>query len=199
MLESILRPTYQTYIVNPNLWWARKYSPKTITSTACITGVLAGLSLAFGSSLLATIFLLLSGFLDTLDGTVARIENKTSDIGSILDIVSDRIVELALMCGLFAIDPHNRSGFVLAMLGSCYLCITSFLVVAIFASNESSKGFHYSRGLMERAEAFIFFILMIWFPSGFNVFAVTFSSLVLLTSYLHIKKFIQFSNVMHTH
>lgn len=193
MLESILRPTYQFYIVSPFIRWARKISPLKLTYLACLTGVIASFSLMLNFPLLATIFLLISGFLDTLDGTVARIENKATKVGSVLDIISDRIVELAIILGLFAIDPIHRAWSTLAMLASCYLCITSFLVVGIFTPNESDKGFHYSPGLIERAETFIFFIMMIWLPAYFSFLASLFSGLVLLTSYLRVKQFIRFN------
>ncbi|MHB1947878.1 MAG: CDP-alcohol phosphatidyltransferase family protein [Gammaproteobacteria bacterium] len=193
MLESILRPTYQVYIVNPIAKWVSKFSPIKITFSSCLTGVIASFALMSNFLMLATIFLLISGFLDTLDGTVARLENKATNVGSVLDIMSDRVVELAIMLGLFAVDPVNRGWITLSMLGSCYLCITSFLVVGIFTPNESDKGFHYSPGLMERAEAFIFFIMMIWLPEYFYFLACLFSGLVLLTSYLRIKEFIKFN------
>src|ERR1043166_5807091 len=194
MIESILRPTYQLYVVDPILRWARHYSPMTITYAACITGVMAAVMLVLRFPLIATLLLLISGFLDTLDGTVARAENKTSNLGSVLDIVSDRVVEFAMIFALFALDPLHRGGLTLAMLGSCYLCITSFLVVGIFTPNESHKGFHYSPGLIERAEAFLFFILMIWSPNYFSWFAYLFTSLVLLTSFLRIKQFMNLGN-----
>ncbi|HZW61687.1 MAG TPA: CDP-alcohol phosphatidyltransferase family protein [Candidatus Babeliales bacterium] len=197
MLESILRPTYQVYVVDPILRWVRHYSPMTITYASCVTGVVAAIVLVLRLPSLATLLLLISGFLDTLDGTVARVGNKTSSLGSVLDIVSDRIVEFAIMFGLFALDPLHRGGLTLAMLGSCYLCITSFLVVGIFTPNESNKGFHYSPGLIERAEAFIFFILMIWLPNYFSWLANLFTSLVVLTSFLRIKQFMNLSKVVN--
>lgn len=193
MLESILRPLYQLYVVQPIIKWVRHISPLKITYTACLAGIMASILLMLHFPITATLLLLTSGFLDTLDGTVARLENKTSNLGTVLDIISDRVVELAIMLGLFAIDPIPRGGLILAMLGSCYLCITSFLVVGIFTPNQSDKGFHYSPGVIERAEAFIFFILMIWLPDYFPWLASLFSSLVLLTSFLRIKEFIRFN------
>jgi len=144
---------------------------------------------------MAILLLLISGFLDTLDGTVARLTDKTSDVGSVLDIASDRMVELAVMMGLYLVDPAHRALGVLFMLGSCYLCITCFLVVAIFSPNSSEKGFHYSPGLIERAEAFLFFIAMILYPRYFAFLGYLFTGLVFLTSYLHIKQFLRFKKL----
>ena len=44
-----------------------------------------------------TPFLWVSGLFDAVDGEVARMSNKKSLIGAQLDIVSDRVVELAFI------------------------------------------------------------------------------------------------------
>ena len=69
------------------------------------------------------------------------------------------------------------------------LCITSFLVVGIFVEQNSNKSFFYHEGLMERAEAFIFFILMMLIPQWFAFLAVVYTILVLLTAFLHLRFF----------
>lgn len=58
--------------------------------------------------------------------------------------------------------------------------------------NISEKGFHYSPGLVERAEAFLFFIAMILYPRYFYLLAYLFTVLVFLTSYLPIRHFLRF-------
>jgi archaetidylinositol phosphate synthase len=94
--------------------------------------------------------LVLSGFLDTLDGSLARHLNKTSSI-----------------------------------------CVTTFLVVGIFTKNDSQKSFFYSPGLIERAEAFIVFSLMILLPFTFSVLAWGFIALTFLTAFLRLWQFIK--------
>lgn len=194
MIETYIRPAYQYYIINPI---ARKteFSPVKITLFACLTGILVVPALLLNLPKIAITLLLISGFLDTLDGTVARLTDTTSNVGSVLDIVSDRIVELAAMIGLYFVDPLHRAFDVIFMLGSCYLCITCFLVVGIFSPNISKKGFHYSPGLIERAEAFLFFIVLILYPRYFSLLAYLFTGLVFLTSYLHIRQFLSFENI----
>lgn len=48
----------------------------------------------------AGLLLLLSGFLDIVDGAVARSSNKTSKLGSFLDSTLDRAGEVALFLGI---------------------------------------------------------------------------------------------------
>ena len=51
------------------------------------------------------------------------------------------------------------------MMMSIIVCIIGFLLVGVFSQKESIKSFYYSPSLIERAEIFIFFIIIILFPS----------------------------------
>ncbi len=138
---------------------------------------------------LAFTLLIITGYLDILDGSVARAVGYPSSIGAVLDIVSDRIVEFSVIVGLFAVDPVSRGLICLLMSGSVLICITSFLVVGIFVPNTGEKSFHYSPGLMERSEAFLFFGLMMLFPSLFMWLGILFVVLVALTAVIRVKEF----------
>lgn len=195
MIETYIRPAYQRILVDRAARALNgKITPNQLTLFSGVTGLLILPCLYFGSLSLAIALLLLSGFLDTLDGTLARISHAFSDWGSVLDITIDRLVEFIVILGLWVVAPEARGFWVIMMLGSILLCITSFLVVGIFTANESEKGFYYSPGLMERAEAFLFFIAMILWPAYFSTLAFLFSVLVLLTATIRLK---QFYNTQH--
>jgi archaetidylinositol phosphate synthase len=189
MIEPYIRPSYQYILGDPLARMMGKVlSPDFITLLSVLTGVGISPALFFNQPMLALVLLMLSGLLDTLDGTVARLFHKNSPYGTALDIVCDRIVEFSIVFGLFLVSPeHAVMCFI--MLGSMLVCITSFLVVGIFSKNESHKSFHYSPGLMERPEAFIFFGAMILFPGHFQSLAVLFSFLVFLTALLRMIEF----------
>ncbi|EKD70346.1 MAG: phosphatidoglycerophosphate synthase [uncultured bacterium] len=191
MLETHLRSFYQRYFIDPvvKFYFIRSISPNWFTLAACVIGMSVFPMLWLKQYGIATLLLLISGYCDTLDGTLARNMNKTSNIGTVYDILSDRIVECAVILGLFTIDTVHRGAFTLAMLSSVLICVTSFLVVGIFTSNNTEKSFYYSPGLIERAEAFIFFIIMIWLPQHFNLLASLFTILVLCTAYYRIRQF----------
>lgn len=101
----------------------------------------------------------------------------------------DRIVEFSAVLALYLFDPQHRATLTILMLGSILLCITSFLVVGIFSNNTSQKSFYYSPGIMERAEAFLFFIVMTLFPDYFNFLAAVFCFLVCLTALIRLFEF----------
>lgn len=191
MLESYCKTWYQKYFLDSLLAYpvTHKLSPNFITLLSLLTGISILPALYFNHTIIATLFLLLSGYFDTLDGALARMGERSSPLGTVFDIMSDRMVECSIVLALFSIDPAGRGVWALCMLCSMLICITSFLVVGIFAQNQSAKSFHYSPGLMERAEAFIFFAMMIWLPAHFISLAVLFSLLVLWTGWNRIKEF----------
>ena len=191
MIDSYFRNPYQKALVNPVLQipLLKKTSPQLLTLSGCLFGIATGVFLWLQMPWIASGNLLLSGYFDTLDGSLARIQNRTSNTGAVLDIVCDRVVEWSVILGLFLVDPSCRGLLCILILGSILLCITSFLVVGIFSQNASMKSFYYSPGLIERTEAFFFFALMILLPGQFRFFSIVFSSLAFLTALLRIVQF----------
>jgi len=99
MIETYLGSNYQKLCVN---WLARfflkcRLTPNSITLMAGILGILAALCIAWQKPLTASGLLLLSGYCDTLDGTLARLSNQATPQGSVLDICVDRFVEFAII------------------------------------------------------------------------------------------------------
>ena len=196
MIDSNFRSLPQKYIFNPLaiLLAHANIKPGHITFTALLTGLFSTLLISLGYIWLPSLLLLISGLLDILDGSVARITNTSSPVGSVSDILSDRLIEFAICMSLFLYDP-SRGLLTMLMLGSILMCVSSFLVVGIFTINTSHKSFHYSPGLMERTEAFIFFIAMIVLPQYFTLLAILF---VILVSYTALRRFCEFSyGVLH--
>jgi len=192
MIDTHFRNTYQKLFIDPilnNIPQLQTIDPKLITLIGCFSGVMTIPLSAMGAPYFAIFFLLFSGYCDTLDGSIARLSNKTSPFGATLDIVCDRVVEFSVIVALYSVDPASRSLTTLLMTGSVLLCVTSFLVVGIFEENESQKSFHYNPGIMERAEAFILFSLMILLPQFFTPLALLFIGLVLLTTVLRLSQF----------
>lgn len=192
MIEEYLRPPYQRYLVNPLAKrLGEQLKPNHITLLSASLGLLVLPALLLNHPWLAIALMLLSGYCDSLDGTLARFYHQSSDWGTTLDIMSDRLVEFVIVLALWTIAPEERSLWIILMLGSMLLCISSFLVVGIFSINQSEKSFHYSPGLMERAEAFFFFILMILWPQAFMPLALLFTVLVSLTAAIRLRQFYQ--------
>jgi len=194
MIELHIRPYIQKFLITPlvrRFHEATEITPNHITFVAASVGLCAALALVNGLPWLALALLWLSGYCDMLDGSLARMQQNSSDLGTVYDIMSDRLVECALILALVAIHPEQSVMVGMLMLASVLLCVTSFLVVGIFSDQQSEKSFYYSPGLVERAEDFIFFTLMIILPQYFTALAVIFCALVFLTTVIRIREFAQ--------
>jgi archaetidylinositol phosphate synthase len=66
---------------------------------ALASALVYGLGIEFGL-IIGGILLLVSGFFDMVDGQVARVTGKTSQKGSYLDSMFDKIAEVAIFLGL---------------------------------------------------------------------------------------------------
>jgi phosphatidylglycerophosphate synthase len=190
MLEQKVRQQYQYWLVDPVANWAqKKLAAAQITLSALVVGIMVVPALYYHHQYIAVALLLLSGYFDTLDGTVARLEGVSSSLGAVYDIMADRIVEFSAVFGLYLVDPGQRGLMCLLMLGSIMFCVTSFLVVGIFTANNSQKSFYYSPGLIERAEAIILFILMMLVPNVFWYITPIFIMLVGFTTLVRLYEF----------
>jgi CDP-diacylglycerol--glycerol-3-phosphate 3-phosphatidyltransferase len=71
--------------------------PNQITTLSLIIGLLSAISYYFDYIILSILLLWISGLFDVLDGTVSRKTNSSSLLGTLYDIVFDRIVELSIL------------------------------------------------------------------------------------------------------
>jgi archaetidylinositol phosphate synthase len=193
MIEAYFRKNYEKMCIEPLLKTKalERIHPHYLTIAACLTGISVAALLYFEHPFFAFAALAISGFLDTLDGCLARRTSRASSQGAALDILCDRLVEFSIIFGLYLVAPTSRALPTILMLGSILICVTSFLVVGIFQSNTSEKSFFYSPGLIERAEAFLFFSAMILFPIAFTSLAYLFSILVFFTAWFRMIQFIR--------
>ncbi len=102
----------------------------------------------------SVLVLLLTGFLDALDGEVARIRNEASPSGAFLDSFTDRVTDALLFLGLLVagLDP------VLVLLAACFSIIVSYTRArAESLGMKSLEGV----GLMERADRIIALALIL--------------------------------------
>lgn len=137
-----------------------KLTPNSVSIIALILGVLSSVLLYFDKLILAVVFLWISGYLDSVDGAMARIKSLTSNFGTLLDITFDRIVELGIIFVLaLKFEDSRLELLILTMM--ILISMTIFLTVGALAKNNGVKSFRYQAGIAERSEGFILFSLMI--------------------------------------
>jgi CDP-diacylglycerol--glycerol-3-phosphate 3-phosphatidyltransferase/archaetidylinositol phosphate synthase len=75
-------------------------TPNMITTASVIVSVCSGLAYAELMPLVGALGLVLSGFIDMLDGAVARATDKTTRFGAVYDHVLDRYAEFFVLVGI---------------------------------------------------------------------------------------------------
>ncbi|RLI68290.1 MAG: hypothetical protein DRO63_02940 [Candidatus Gerdarchaeota archaeon] len=134
--------------------------------------------------------MVITGFIDVIDGSVARATNKTTKFGKVLDPVMDRFAEFCFLLGIaigkYTYEPLSSTFTNILPVGA--ICMFSFAGI-VFASYARARGESVapitveSVGIMERREKLILLylgnILYIWWEGPillhpiFNLFPST--------------------------
>ncbi len=77
-----------------------RISPNFVTYFGLMAHIPIAFLIATGQLLVGGIFLIFFGLFDTLDGELARLQNKTSATGMFIDSATDRMKEIILYCGI---------------------------------------------------------------------------------------------------
>ncbi len=120
-------------------------SPNAWTALALVVALGGFFALVGHRLLLGFLLFLLSGFLDMVDGAVARASGKTSATGAFLDGVLDRYVEvLLILCLLFYLGPET----------SFFIPVGAWIAVLIFGAVMTSfvRAYADHRGLVKDQE-----------------------------------------------
>lgn len=155
-LEKIGK-TFAATGLSPNFW--------TVVGLvfAFASAVTYGLGAEFGF-IVGGILLLISGFFDIVDGQVARTTGKTSQKGSFIDSMFDKIAEVAIFLGLLVggyAEPY------LILIAITISLLVSYARAKADALNVKLQGI----GIGERAERLLV-IAIIGFIPGMMVYAV---------------------------
>lgn len=150
-----------------------------VTKIAFAIGVSSGVFIYLDQPLIAVFVLWLSGYLDVVDGTMAR-KTKPSSWGTLLDISFDRVVEISVILGLAFRFPDSMWALLLLSV-SIIVGMTVFLTVGALSDKEGMKSFYYQAGLAERTEGFILFTLMIVFSTYLTAITLIFIAVQLIT------------------
>ncbi len=135
LIERLLRPLVRSSV-----------SPNVISFVSLIVSLVAGIMYAGGLFFTGGMTLLLSGFLDTLDGTMARLKGQSTLFGALLDSTFDRYADFIVFAGLLIYYRYHWMFFaiILALLGS--------FTVSYVKARAESLGTIRVVGFMQRPE-----------------------------------------------
>ena len=152
--------------------FAIKINPDIISSLALIAAVIAGYLFYTQNVLLATLFILLNGFLDALDGQIAK-KYGTSKFGDFLDHTFDRLADTSIFVGI------SLSGLIPMELGFGAL-IALLLVSYLGTQAQAISNKRLYSGLLGRADRMIILIIMGLIYPFYNQ-SIYYGTLIILT------------------
>jgi CDP-diacylglycerol--glycerol-3-phosphate 3-phosphatidyltransferase len=132
---------------------ASHVSPNALTVLGFLPAIGAGVAFAEGMVRLGGILLGVSGLFDLTDGLLARIGNKETKFGALLDSTIDRYSEIAVFIGLaiFYRGEAALYGVLIALAGS--------LMVSYLKARAEGLGFSCKSGMLQRPERLVILIL----------------------------------------
>ncbi len=141
--------------------------------------------------LYAAAMFIVSGFIDAIDGVLARATGKVTRFGGFLDSVADRYSDAIVISGIIAAGLCNVWAGLLALFGS--------MLVSYARARAEMEGVNMAGiGLAERAERMIFLALCTaaayWYPTVLNYGIIILAALAhvtVLQRSLHFKKEIE--------
>ncbi len=126
--------------------------PNLISGAGLATAIIGGVLFAQGAPRWAGFVFLASGFLDILDGRVARAAGLDSTFGSYLDSTLDRICEIAMYLGLLSAYVVTGPAYDPWMAYAVLLTLGGSLMVSYARAKAEALGYDCAVGLMQRAE-----------------------------------------------
>ena len=146
-------------------------NPNIVTIISPFLAIISAFFFASGNLIGGALFILLSGFLDVVDGAVARYHDRTSPFGAFLDSTMDRFADAIYFIGIIF------GGYCHWLVG--VLAIHSAITVSYVRARAESQGVECNIGIAERAVRMI--ILMLG-----AVIAAIFHSNIIFTYFIYL-------------
>jgi archaetidylinositol phosphate synthase len=140
-VKVILDPVAKKIRINPNI----------LTIIGLLVSLISAYMFATGNLLMGGLLIALSGFVDMLDGAVARNNYQTTKFGGLLDSTADRFADAFILIGII------YGGYVNWIFG--ILALHASLTVSYVRARAESEGIKCNVGIAERAERLV--IIMI--------------------------------------
>lgn len=142
------------------IFFGKELNPNTISIFGFLSGILSFVLIIFGFLFYAGIFLMIAGFFDLLDGSIARGTKKVTIFGGFLDSVLDRYTDLLVIsaiCIYFLL--HKEIYLVIVTIFS----IVGVAIIPYVKARAQAEGLACNSGILERPERTILLIFGLLF------------------------------------
>ncbi len=135
-----------------------KLNPNWLTTCSFFVSIFAAIAFGRGELVRGAVLLLLTGFLDMLDGAVARASNRVTKFGALYDSTLDRYAEIMVFFGIayyFVNETSHGAEYGLLVSMIVFVGIAGSLMVSYVRARAEGLGLECRVGLMQRPERLI--------------------------------------------
>lgn len=175
--ESVKNQTRDLFRPLVDVARKRSISPNMLTLIGLLLSAVTGVIYWSGPFRLASLFLLLAGVCDILDGEIARKANRVTRFGAFLDSTLDRYAESFIWLGI--LFRYSEMGLVSAQIYTFFALIGS-LMISYTRARSGEIGHETRLGPMERPERVVLILIGTLF--GVNVFVWFILALAIMTN-----------------
>lgn len=169
-----------------------RINPNYVTLAGFIIALAAGYAFAMKNLFLGGLLIALSGFMDIIDGAIARKNSKTTKFGGFLDSTLDRFSDAFILIGI------TYGGFINWLNGM--LALHASLSVSYVRARAEGEGIPCSIGVAERAERLLILMLGAFLGSVLGDFVMEIAIiLVIILGYFTVIQRIYYSWKMMSH
>lgn len=131
----------------------RRVDPNYVTTVGFLVTISAGAAFFMGHTRIGGLLVLLGGFLDIVDGQVARGTGMASVFGSFYDSTLDRVSEIVVFLGIFSLYGGGHPDFDYPwMVYTVALAMAGSLMVSYTRARAEALGLDCKVGVMQRLE-----------------------------------------------
>ena len=153
-------------------------SPNVISVTGTLFGCLCALLVFFEHPVAGAVSLLIAGFLDILDGAVARSSGRVTRFGGFFDSVLDRYTDLAVMGAIMLVYMrHNEMGY--ALIG--FVAVIGTALIPYARARAEAASVQCKTGLLERPERTVLILIGLFIPFLLNYVVIVLAVLTHVT------------------
>lgn len=169
-------------------------SPNLITILGVLGNCTAAYLIAGGNLIAGGLVVFFMGFLDAIDGAIARFKDIHNKFGALLDSVSDRYSEIIIFLGLlfYFLRMGDQLGVILVYLG-----MTGSVMVSYVRARSESLNAPCKVGIMTRVERYLLMVITLitgHLHLGLSVIAVL-SHLTALHRIFHAQRLLKEQNI----
>ncbi len=171
MFDILLRPLKDKLLDPLAKLLSRIFSANAVTLISLLFGIAAVIAVFYGHIGAGLILWLLNRITDGLDGAVARVTDKSSDLGGYLDIMADFLIYAALPIAFALQSPAEAALTAVAVLlaafyinAGAWMYLSALLEKRGRASTREVTAVTMPEGLIGGTETVIFFSLFFLLP-----------------------------------